>query len=61
MSISAVGSAPVTPVSSQDTEVSGSEQDSDSDNTVAQAAAQAAPLVQSTPAPGTGTIYDKSA
>jgi hypothetical protein len=60
MSISAVGSAPMTPVSSENTEA-GPDQDSDSDNTGAQASAQAAPPVQATPAPGTGTIYDKSA
>jgi hypothetical protein len=61
MSISAVGSAPVTPISSENTQAPGPEQDSDSDNTGAQASAQAAPPVQSTPARGTGTIYDKSA
>ena len=62
MSISAVGSAPVTPMSSESVEGPGQEHGGDGDDAGAQASAQAAPnSVQAAPTLGTGTILDKTA
>jgi hypothetical protein len=55
MSISAVGSAPVMPTSSEKVEAPGPDHDGDSDDMATKAAVQAAP------APGTGTVVDTTA
>ena len=55
MSISAVGSTPVMPTSSEKTEAPGPDHDGDSDDMATKAAVQAAP------APGTGTVVDTTA
>ena len=55
MSISAVGSAPVMPISSERAEGAGPDHDGDSDD-----AGVKAP-VQALPAPGTGQVVDKTA
>ncbi len=55
MSVSAVGAAPVMPVSTEQTEGAGPDHDGDADD-----AGVKAP-VQALPAPGTGQIVDKTA
>ena len=55
MSVSAIGSAPVMPMSSERAEGAGPDHDGDSDDAAVQAPVQAAP------APGTGVIVNKTA
>ena len=55
MSISAVGPAHVMPTGSEKAEGPGLDHDGDGDDAAVQAAVQAAP------APGTGTVVDKTA
>jgi len=55
MSISAVGSAPVSPISSEKAEAPGPDHDGDADDAGVKASVQAAP------APGTGIVLDKKA
>ena len=56
MSISAVGSTPPIPASSEKLEAPGPDHDGDADDTAAAPQATSAPL-----APGTGLIVDKKA
>jgi hypothetical protein len=55
MSIAAIGSAPVTPISSEKAEGPGPDHDGDADDAGVKAS------VQATPAPGTGAVVDKTA
>jgi hypothetical protein len=55
MSITTIGSTPVTPISSEKTEGSGPDNDGDADDTTTNAPVQAAAT------PGTGTLVDKTA
>jgi hypothetical protein len=55
MSVSAVGSAPVLPISGERAEGPGPDHDGDADDKAVKAP------VQSAPAPGTGAVVNKSA
>lgn len=70
MDVSSAGSAPIkpfiqqqipAPAASDNTDVSGPDQDNDQDNTAAQASAQSSPPAQSPPPYGTGAYVDKTA
>ena len=56
MSVSAVGSAPITPTSPEKAEGPGPDHDGDSDD-----AGAATKALQSAPAPETGLVVDKTA